>query len=394
MPMQKETKMNYSFDTVIDRKGTQCVKWDSENVQADMIPLSIADMDFRCPEPVLEAMKARVDHGVFGYTLPDENYFDVVRRWFKRRFGMVIHPGEIVTSPGIVPALTTLVRILTDPGDGIIIQRPVYYPFSHAVENNGRMLINNALIHEDGHYRIDFDDLEAKASIGNTRVMILCSPHNPIGRVWTAEELNRVIEICLKNNVYLISDEIHCDLTRIGAVHLPTGFLNPSERIITCTAASKTFNIAGLQLSNIVLRSADLRKRWENDVMDRNALFGINPVSMAATMAAYEEGEPWLEELRAYLDENLAFVDRYLKEHLPKAVYRIPEGTYFAWIDLRAYESDGEKLEQLMLKKAGLVLDEGYIFGQEGAGFERLNVACPRETLSESLERMRQALLE
>lgn len=386
--------MKYNFDKIINRKRTNSVKWEfielkDESIRDEMLPLSIADMDFSCADPIVKALKDRIDKEIFGYSLPyTEEYLNSVKGWFSRRFNWSIKSDEIVTSPGIVPALATLVRMLTSEGDGVIIQRTVYYPFTNIILANNRKVVDSSLICKDGSYYMDFEDLEKKAKDPNNKLMILCSPHNPIGRVWTKEELNRLIDICLSNDVYIVSDEIHCDIVRQGVKHTPTASLNEDSRIISCTAASKSFNLAGLQMSNIILRSKELREKWNSDMLGKNGIFGAGSFGIVATQTAYNECEDWLEQVNHYIDGNLRYVKSFLDENLPKAKYEIPEGTYFAWIDLREYVSSAEELEKMMIYDAKLSLDEGYIFGELGKGFERINVACPRSILEQCLVRM------
>lgn len=391
--------MSYDFDQVIPRQGTHSVKWEfmppiEGGKRDDLLPLWIADMDFPCAEPIIEALHARVDHKIFGYsTAYAEGYLSAVQGWFKNRFQWEFDIQDIQVAPGVVPALAVLVRSLTKPGDGIIIQQPVYYPFMEVIKHNGRRILDDALVEEDGFYTMDFEDLEKKAAKPDTSMIILCSPHNPVGRVWTEEELQELARICLENDVIIVSDEIHCDLIRKDAVHIPLSRINPDERIITCTAASKSFNLAGMQTSNIIIKSEETRKLWKEEIRDRCSLMGSNPLGLVATEAAYTKGGPWLEQVNEYIDANLSHVGDFLAEHLPEAVYRIPEGTYFAWIDLRKYGYSAKQLEHRMQQNAGVLLDEGYIFGEEGAGFERINVACPRSTLQECLVRMKGAIL-
>ncbi|QJB56656.1 MalY/PatB family protein [Pseudodesulfovibrio sp. zrk46] len=384
----------YDFDTLVSRENTHSVKWDFIPADKDdLLPLWIADMDFVCAQPIIDAMRARVDRRIFGYSMPfTDEYLEAVTGWFRRRANWNIERESIVVAPGIVPALGVLIRALTSEGDGIIIQNPVYYPFSKMIANNGRRLVNNPLINNEGVYTMDFEDLEAKARDPKVTMMLLCNPHNPVGRVWTPEELSTVADICLRNNVLLISDDIHCDLIREDAVYTPVSSLNPSERIITCTSASKTFNLAGLHLSNIVIPDEGMRKLWEAEALGRCGLFGGNAFGIVATQAAYTHGEVWLEQVNRYIADNLRYIGEFVADRLPKARYWYPEGTYFAWIDFREYGYSSEQLEDLMLNRARVALDEGYIFGEEGCGFERINVACPRSILEDCMERMAEAL--
>jgi len=393
-----DTTEQYDFDTLISRENTNSVKWDfipvdDEGANKDLLPLWIADMDFICATPILEAMRTRLDQGIFGYSMPyTDQYLEAVTGWFSRRSGWNIKKESVVVSPGIVPALGILIRALTKTGEGIIIQPPVYYPFGKMITNNGRTVVNNPLVNAEGIYTMDFNDLEEKAKDSKNTMMVLCNPHNPVGRVWTPEELSTVIDICLRHDVQLISDDIHCDLIRENSQYTPVSTLNDDERIITCTAASKTFNLAGLQISNTIINSKKIRKLWEDDALGRCGLYGANPLGIVATQAAYTAGEPWLEQVNAYIAANLEFVSKFVSEHFPKARYWFPEGTYFAWIDFRNYGYSDNQLEEVMIKKARVALDEGYIFGKEGCGFERINVACPRSILRDCLERMASAI--
>lgn len=387
----------YNFDRVIDRVGTDCVKWDfrtncSPKAQKYGLPFWIADMDFECAEPIIEALHKKVNHKIFGYSSNDsEKYFDSVCGWYKRRFNWEINREDIVFSPGVVPAVAILVRILTDSNEGVIIQKPVYYPFEAKIKSNNREVVNNPLIYENGTYRMDYDDLEEKAKCSNNKVLILCSPHNPVGRVWREEELKKVVEICKKYNLWIIADEIHSDLIRKGFKHTPLQALCPEykDKIITCIAPSKTFNLAGMQLSNIIVNNNELRNKYQEEVTAVGVGTSPNPFAIVATIAAYNESEDWLDELNEYLDNNIKFIDEYLKENLPKVKLVYPEGTYLAWLDFTAYGLNEVELEDLMFKKANVLFDEGYIFGKEGIGFERINVACPQSLLKECMDRLK-----
>lgn len=388
----------YNFDEVFERRNTSSVKWDhfevEEKDKEEMLALSIADMDFPCADPILDALNSRVDKKIYGYSKPDDTFYESVVSWYKRRFDYDIDKSHIVNSPGIVPALAMLIRMFSKEGEGVIIQNPVYYPFTSMVKNNNRKLLVNSLINNDGYYTMDFEDLEEKAKDPNTKMFLFCSPHNPVGRVWKEDELKRVIDICTENDVYLVSDEIHCDLIRKGIKHIPIGTLTNHDNVITCLAASKSFNLAGLQMSSILLRTEEQRNMWMGEMLGRNCLFGASTFGIEGTKAAYNHGEEWLNQLNTYLDDSFEFIDQYLKEHLPKAKYVKPEGTYFAWIDLREYGYSASELEQMMVKEAKLALDEGYIFGVEGEGFERLNIACPRSILEECLNRMKGVIIK
>jgi len=387
--------MDYNLDKLVERRGTNSIKWEfiNEGKNNALLPLWIADMDFSCAPPILDAIHARVNKTVLGYSVPLDDYYSSVQQWFAKRFNWTIKREEIVRSPGIVPALSILIKAFTEEGDGIILQTPSYQPFTFLIANNKRTLLNNALINEDGKYRIDFSDLEQKAKQPNTKMMMLCSPHNPVGRVWTKEELNRIVDICLQNDVLIVSDEIHCDLLRQGVVHTPIATLTDDKRIVTCTAPSKSFNIAGLQMASIIIRDEEMRAIWTKEFIGKAGLLGSNPLSICATTAAYNEGESWLNTVNEYIESNFMFVEQYLKTHLPRALFTIPEGTFFAWIDFSGYIQDPEQLELVMINEAGVALSEGYTFGKEGIGFERINVACPRALLEQGLDRIKQALL-
>ena len=391
--------MTINFNEKIDRKGTNCVKWEFISVgkpedREEMLPLSIADMDFAVAKEIRDAMKERIDRKIFGYTLSNsENYNQSVTNWFERRFDWKFSADSIVTAPGIVPALAVLVKAFSQVNEGVIIQTPVYYPFYGVIKENGRKVIANSLVEVDGKYTMDFDKLEKQAKDPNNTMMILCSPHNPMGRVWTKDELEKVIDLCVSNGIKLVSDEIHCDLVRSGIKHIPVAKISDHKDIITCTAASKSFNLAGLQHSNIIFNNPEDIEQWTGEMLGKSGLFGDSIFGHTATMTAYNDCEYWLEELNEHIEGNLKYVDEFVKEQLPKAIYHIPEGTYFAWIDLRAYGHSAETLEKKMVEQAKLVLDEGYIFGEEGIGFERLNVACTRNTLEQCLNRMRDVLI-
>ncbi len=397
--------MTFDFDTEVNKFGINSIKWEfmfdaDHNVthgdhahpkygNERVLPLWVADMDFRVPPPVIEAIVERAKRGVFGYCMPTDSYYEAVLNWFARRYGRSIQRDWIVMTPGVVPALNLMVQTYTQPGDKVLIQRPVYHPFTFAIENNGREVVSNSLVLQDGRYQMDFDDLAAKVADPDVKMAILCSPHNPVGRVWTAEELTRFGEICLDNDVLVVSDEIHCDLIYKGVTF--TSFANISERFaqnsIVCTAPSKTFNLAGLKLSNIIILDEDLRIQLAK-TMERTGLMGTNTFGVVATEAAYNFGEPWLTAIMEYIEGNYNFMKAYLAEHLPQLHLLPAEGTYLVWLDCRALELTPEERKKLIFEEAHLYLDEGEIFGPEGEGFERINLACPRPLLAEALERL------
>ena len=389
--------MKYNYDEVVDRKGTYSCKLDQmpEGAPSDALSVWVADMDFACAEPIIRALHERIDRKIFGYTIYDnEDLKHAVTGWFKRRYDWEVAKEDVFFSPGVVPALAFLLQALTNEGDGIIIQRPVYYPFTNKINGNNRKIFNSSLIYENGDYRMDYEDLEKKFADEAVKGMILCSPHNPVGRVWTVEELGRLVEIAKKYGKWIISDEIHMDLTRKGVVHTPLLKVAPeyADHIVVCTAPSKTFNLAGMQLSNIVIPNKEWQKKWLGVIDDAFSVSMANPFGIAATIAAYNEGEEWLDQLRDYLDENIRFVKEFVKEQLPKASVTAVEGTYLIWLDLNGYESDPKKLEKLMQETARIAFDEGYIFGEEGNGFERINAAMPKRNVEDCMNRIKKAL--
>jgi len=389
----------YNFDEILDRKGTYAAKLDAlpEGAPKDALSVWVADMDFACAQPILKALHERIDRKIFGYTMyENEELKTAVTGWFKRRYDWDIPKADIFYSPGVVPALAFLLRALTETGDGVIIQRPVYYPFTNKILASKRKIYNSPLLYEDGTYKMDYADLEAKFADQNVRGMILCSPHNPVGRVWTEEELRRLVDIAKKHGKWIISDEIHMDLTRKGVVHTPLLKVAPeyADHLAVCTAPSKTFNLAGMQLSNNIIPNKEWQQKWLAVIDDEFSVSMANPFGIAATIAAYNEGEEWLDQLKDYLDGNIRYVKEFLNEHLPKARMQIPEATYLVWIDLNAYERDPKKLEYIMQNTARIAFDEGYIFGEEGNGFERINIAMPRKQVEECMRRIKAALVQ
>lgn len=385
--------MRYDFDTPVDRQGTHTCKWDQmpEGAPQDALPMWVADMDLPCAEPIIRALHERIDRRIFGYTVyENEACKNAVTGWYKRRFDWELDPKDIFFSPGVVPALAFLINVLTEEGDGIIIQRPVYHPFTNKIVANKRTVANNALVREGNTYRMDYEDLERRFADEKNKGMILCNPHNPVGRVWTEEELRRVVEIAKKYDKWIISDEIHSDLTRVGVRHVPLTKAAPeyADRIIVCTAPSKTFNLAGMQFSNIMMTNPEYQRLWKEIADTRFSVAMCNPFGLTAIIAAYTEGEEWLDQLREYLDGNIRYIETFVKEHLPKAEVIDCQGTYLVWLNLGAYCADAKELETLMQKTARVALDEGYIFGEEGIGYERINVAAPRSVVVECMERI------
>ena len=397
--------MTYNFDQEINRMGTSSVKWDYQKgnqalVQTDacdakhgadrLLPLWVADMDFKSPTAVIAALKERAEHGIFGYTMPSDSYFEALINWMDKHYDRKIKKEWVVLTPGVVSAINIMVQTFVAPGEKVLIQPPVYYPFFGAIENNGAEIVRNELRIENNQYLMDFDDLAEKTADPAVKMAILCSPHNPIGRVWTKEELTRFGEICLANDVLVISDEIHCDLIHSG--HTFTTFANISEAFaqnsIVCTAPSKTFNLPGLKTSNMIIPNRNLRLQFSK-TMESAGLMGGNTFGIVGTEAAYRHGEAWLTQLLAYVESNYRFMVDYLAEHLPMLTVFPLEGTYLVWLDCRALGLDAETRQKLFLEDAKLFLDEGELFGPEGLGFERFNIACPRHILAEALARMK-----
>jgi cysteine-S-conjugate beta-lyase len=401
--------MKYDFDQEINRKDTQSAKWgviqDPDNpsrwISTDdyfgdnrMLPLWVADMDFPAPQPVVDALVRRAQHGIFGYTIRTNSYDAAVVNWMKRRHGWNVAPDWILTTPGVVPAVNLLIRTFTRPGEKVLVQQPVYYPFFTAIENNAAQIVSSSLLLEDGRYRMDFADFEKKAADPATTLFILCSPHNPVGRVWTREELTRLGEICLRHNVLVIADEIHADLIYKGVTFTPFAGISAAlaQNTVVCTAPSKTFNLAGLHTSNIIIPNPSLRRRFQKTLNSCGMGKWANPFGVVACETAYREGEEWLEQVLAYIEANLDFLQHYLDAHVPGVRLIRPEGTYLVWLDCRGLGLDNQALKRLMMEKARLFPDEGFIFGPEGDGFERINIACPRAILQEALERIRRAV--
>lgn len=371
--------MKYNFDKPVNRFGTGSTKYetlyDGKPLGEDIVPMWVADMDFACAPPILQAVRDSAKLQLFGYTNPKliPDYYEAVCGYYRRRFNWYIDSKSIIPSPGVVTGIEYALLALTRKGDGIIIQRPVYYPFTDRIEKHGRRVINNALLVQEGRYAIDFEDLEKKAQVSTTTMMILCSPHNPVGRVWTEEELTRIHDICMRNDVIIVSDEIHCDLTREGVTHRVLAAMFPEDRsIITCTAPSKTFNIAGLAQSHIIVPNDEYREK-----MSFYAHSSINPINTCVVKAAFNDCDDWLTQVKKYIDGNFEFMRTYLKQKLPAAIMSEPQGTYLAWVDVSAYTKDTRALEHTLVKNRALYVEAGDVFGKEGAGKLRINVACP-----------------
>lgn len=388
--------MPVDFDTVPNRRGTNCFKYDfarEMGMPEDVLPLWVADMDFPTAPAVLERLHALAEHGIFGYTGVKDAYFSAVHNWYAQRFGWETQRSWLVTTPGVVFAIAIAIRAFTQKGDAILIQQPVYYPFANKVTENDRQLVVNPLVLRNGRYEMDFADMERKIVDYHVKMLLLCSPHNPVGRVWTKEELLRVGEICQKHGVLVVSDEIHADFTYAGHTHRVFASLKSefADFTITCTAPSKTFNLAGLQNSNIFIPNRQLRHAYKKE-LSACGCGGTNCMGMAACQAAYEAGADWLEQLKQYLAGNLAYIRQFLREKLPEIALIEPEGTYLVWLDLRKLGLTEQQQRQLIVQDAKLWLDTGTLFGQGGEGFERINIACPRTTIEQAMQRLEHAV--
>jgi cysteine-S-conjugate beta-lyase len=387
--------MKYDFETVVNRFKVGSAKYDqmlgwNPDVTEDIIPFSVADMELKNAPEIIEGLKKYIDNNILGYALPTEGYKSAVCGWMKKRHGWDVKPEWVVQSAGVVGAFYSAIKALTRPGDGIIIITPCYYPFYSAIELNGRKTVKSPLINTGDTYVIDFEDFEKKAKESRNKILLFCSPHNPVGRVWKKEELERVAEICLQNDVLIISDEIHFDLIMPGYEH--TVFAKISEEVannmIVCTAPSKTFNLAGMQTSNIIIPNKKIREAYMDEVTS-NGFFNINILGYEACRIAYTECEEWLGELIKLIHHNHLELKKYMAENLPEVKVYDLEGTYLQWMDFNAYGLDKDELERVMHMDAKVFFDEGYVFGEEGHGFERMNIACPTKVMMTALERLK-----
>ena len=386
----------FDFDKVIPRKGTNSLKYDFSvelGKGEDVLPLWVADMDFPTAPAILESLQKKVSHGIFGYSEGKEDYFQAVSGWYEKHFQWKVKKSWLVKTPGVVFAVAAAIRAFTEEGDAILIQQPVYYPFGQVIENNHRKLVSSPLKQNQGHYEMDFEDFEDKIIKEQVKLFILCSPHNPVGRVWEEWELRKVGDICKKHGVLVISDEIHNDFVWEDHRHTVFVSLSPEyeDMTITCTAPSKTFNRAGLQISNIFIPNPQLKRKFKKEIA-ATGYEEIGLMGLVACQAAYEGGEEWLRELKEYIWNNYLFLEKYLAEKIPQLQPVRPEGTYLAWIDCRGLGLTETEREELIVKKAGLWLDSGAMFGKEGEGFERMNLACPRKTLEAALQRLENAI--
>ena len=386
----------YDFDSTIDRRDTNSLKYDfavERGRPADVLPLWVADMDFRTAQPVLDALHAAVDHGIFGYSDVKEAYYWAVSVWFKKYFNWETKSEWLIKTPGVVFALAMAIRALTEPGEGVLIQTPVYYPFYSVIRDNNRKLVENELLYQNGQYEIDFDDLETKIRNENVKLLILCSPHNPVGRVWTKAELQKIGAICEANGVIVVSDEIHCDFAFSEHPHTVFTKACPdlAQQSIVCTAPSKTFNLAGLQVSNIWIPNVNIRRKVQKEI-DRSGYSQLNSLGLVAAKAAYGSGEEWLLQCKSYLRENLDFLRAFLQDKLPEIKLVEPDGTYFAWLDCSGLGMGRTELNDLIVNKAKLWLDAGHIFGEKSAAFQRVVLACSRTTLEQALTQLEKAV--
>lgn len=385
---------NLDFDTVVERRNTDCLKYDfaeRRGMPADVLPLWVADMDFKTSSYVQDALEERIRHGIFGYSEAKEPYFEAVQGWMKAHYGWEVSPRWLIKTPGIVFALGMAVKAFTEPGDCILLQQPVYYPFSEIIEDNGRKIVSNTLVYgEDNRYHIDFADFEQKIVDERIKLFFLCNPHNPVGRVWTKEELIRMGDICYRNHVIVVSDEIHADFVFRGTHQVFAGLKKEYEEItVTCTSPSKTFNLAGLQISNLFIANPRLKSAFRKQL--HAAGYGLlNVMGLTACEAAYRKGEEWYRAMLGYVQANIDFTKQYVEEKLPGVTMVEHEGTYLVWLDFRGTGLQGDELEHRIIHGAKLWLDSGRIFGDGGDGFQRLNVACPRIVLEEALSRVRE----
>ena len=398
--------MKYDFDEIIPRRGTNSYKWDSAG-DADVLPMWVADMDFRTAPPVVEALRKRVEHGIFGYVRVPDAYYAAVTNWFARRHDWQIEKEWIIYTTGVVPALSAVIKALTVPGDKVMVQTPVYNCFFSSIRNNGCGMITNPLIYRNGTYQINFADLEQKAADPNVKVLLLCNPHNPAGRVWTKQELTRIGDICIRNNVWVVADEIHCELVFPGHTYIPFASISQEFLMhsVTCTSPSKAFNLAGLQIANIISADTDIRTKIDKAI-NVNEVCDVNPFGVEALMAAYNDSEEWLEELKQYLFDNYNYLRAYFSEYLPEFPVSMLEGTYLVWVDCSVLNQSSDEIVKTLLEKEKLWVNEGSLYGEIGEGFNllnnfifqigegfiRINIACPRQQLIEGLNRLRRAL--
>lgn len=401
--------MQFNFDEEINKSGTHNTKWEFRpepgqqvagtlvyNDQSDakygaerLLPMWVADMDFESPAAVVDAVVAWARRGVYGYASPRDSYYTAVIDWMQRRYGRRIQKEWITITPGVNTAIHMLVQTFVKPGEKVLVQRPVYYPFMSAIENNGAEVVSNSLVLENGRYQMDFADLALKAADPAVKMLVLSNPHNPVGRVWQPDELKCLGDICLQNNVLVVADEVHCDLLYKGETFTPFASIDETfaQKSVTCLSASKTFNIAGFKTSHIIIPDVQIKVPFEATAA-RNGLRGVNPLGIVATEAAYTHGELWLTAVMDYIEANYHFLENFIAEKLPMLNVIRPQGTYLAWIDCRGLGLTPEERKAFFVDEVKLLLDEGELFGPEGEGFERFNLACPRHILAQALTRM------
>lgn len=394
--------MKYNFDEPVNRRGTYSLKWDggdfirkaglSDRYDEDTLPLFTADMDLPVAQPIIDALHKTVDHRIFGYSVLPDTYFEAISHWFQVQHDWEIRKEEMIYSPGTVYALSIAVRAFTDPGDGIIIQRPVYPPFTSVIEKNGRNVVNSALkCDDDSYYTIDFDDFEAKAALPDTKLFLLCNPHNPTGRIFRPDELRTLSEICARNDVVIVADEIHGDLIRLHETFTPIAkVVANADHIVTCTAINKTFNVAGLHCSNIVIANPSLREKFSTTMGFQLA----SPFAMAALIAAYNDGQEWLDQLKTYIDGTIDWVADFVADCMPKVKLRPPEGTYTLWLDFSGYKISPDEVHHRIYNQANVLLEDGVKFGEEGLAFQRICVPSPRSMIQEAMRRIEGAFAD
>lgn len=380
--------MSYDFNEETERRGTCSYKWDSV-ADREVLPMWVADMDFRTAPAITDALRQRVEHGIFGYTRVPDEYYDAVTGWFSRRHGWTFSRDWMIYTSGVVPAISAIIRALCpEGGKGVIVQTPVYNCFFSSIRNNGCSIVENRLLRQGDTYVMDYDDLERKAAERDNTVMLLCNPHNPAGRVWTRDELLRVAEICHRHGVTVVSDEIHCELVYPGHKHTPFASLSPEVQrgSVTCVSPSKAFNIAGLQIANIIVEDENMRRRIDRAI-NLNEVCDVNPFGVVATIAAYNHGEEWLDQLTCYLHQNYLAFREFCAAHLKDFPITRLEGTYLVWMDCRALATASDALEERLISEVRLWLNSGSMYGSAGNGFMRWNIACPRQRMMEGLRR-------
>ncbi|MEA3504214.1 MAG: PatB family C-S lyase [Bacteroidota bacterium] len=388
--------MNYNFDKIISRKGTNCIKYDELGTifgREDLIPMWVADMDFKPPTFVTKAVQKRAEHSILGYTLRPDSYYEAIINWNKKCHGWTIQKEWISNSPGVVPAVNMAILAFSNPGDNIILQTPIYFPFFDAVKLNNRKILNNPLKLENGRYKMDFVDLKKKIN-SKTKMILLSSPHNPGGNVWKREELKELGDICKENNIIILSDEIHNDLIFNGNTHTPTASISEeiAEITLTCMAPSKTFNLAGLSTAYVIASNKEILNKYNAEVEKLHLGMG-NTFGITALEAAYNHGEEWLKQLLQYLQENVNTVDSFFKKELPQVKIIIPEATYLIWIDFRDTNIEPDKLNAIFINHAKVAITDGRMYGEEGKGFFRMNIACPKSVVETALKRIKTAIL-